>query len=108
MEEVEEEFINVVAGVKAESYEMNIFVYVFTVVALCGMVGYAVVLAYKNGQLSKMVEKGRETLTTISNLQLNPGSSLVAIGQTMKRKTMDKIHNTHKDGEKLVTDDPDC
>ena len=99
--------VNIVAGIKAEAEAMNIFVYVFTVVALFLMIAYAVMITYKNGKLSKMVEKGKETLATISNLDLNPASSLIAIGQTIKRKTMDKINNTHKDGEKLVTEDPE-
>ena len=101
----EQEDVNIVEGVKAEAEVLNIFVYVFTVVALCGMVLYAVVLTYKNGNLGQMVEKGKETLATISNLDLNPGSSLISIGQTIKRKTMDRIHSNHKDGEKLVTED---
>ena len=78
---------------------INISVYVLTVLSLCLMVSYAVFITYQNGKLSKLVEKGRETL---SNLNINPSSySLVAIGQTIKRKTMEKINESSEDKEKL-------
>ena len=74
---------------------INISVYVITVLSLCMMVGYAIYITYQNGKLTKLVEKGRETL---SNLNINPSSySLVAIGQTIKRKTMEKIQDSSDD-----------
>ena len=99
--------MNIVEEVKAEADKLNILVYVSTVVSLCAMVIYAMVLTYKNGKLGKMVEKGKETLATISNLDINPGSSLTAIGETIRRKTMEKIHQNQnqKDEERLVSDD---
>ena len=99
--------VNIVAEVKADADFMNIMVYVITVLSLLAMVAYATYITYRNGKLSKMVEKGKETLATISNLDLKPGSSLTALGQSIKRKTMERIHNNSQDVEKLVTSEPE-
>ena len=45
---------------------------------------------------------------TLSNLQLNPGSSLATLSNSVRRKTMEKINSRDQrkdDVEYLVTDD---
>ena len=84
--------LKLVVDVKADSAFINISVYVVTVISCIMMVTYAIYITYKQGKMTKLVEKGRETL---SNLNLNPSSySLVAIGQTIKRRTMEKLQES--------------
>ena len=77
------------------------------------MVAYAVYLVYRSERLKKVLEAGADTikyqnsatfyffqmvfshlifcLRTLSNLNLKPGSSLVALGHSVRRKTMDRL-----------------
>ena len=74
------------------------------------MVAYAVYLTYRSEQLKKVLEAGADTikyqritsihellrhstycLRTLSSLNLKPGSSLVALGHSVRRKTMDRL-----------------
>ena len=93
----QEPMLKLVDDVKLDSMFINISVYVVSVLSVCAMVGYAIFITYQQGKLTKLVEKGRETL---SNLAMNPSSySLVAIGQSIKRITMEKLHDGGEDKE---------
>ena len=63
------------------------------------MVVYAVYLTYKS-------EKLRRTIKTLSDLHITAANSLVTLGSSVKRKTMDRINNQKRaeDGESLVND----
>ena len=63
------------------------------------MVVYAVYLTYKS-------EKLRRTIKTLSDLHITAANSLVTLGSSVKRKTMDRINNQKRaeDGECLVND----
>ena len=62
------------------------------------MVVYAVYLTYKS-------EKLRRTIKTLSNIHITAANSLVTLGSSVKRKTMEKINSQKKeDGQRLVED----
>ena len=63
------------------------------------MVVYAVYLTYKS-------EKLRRTIKTLSDLHITAANSLVTLGSSVRRKTMDRINNQKRaeDGECLVND----
>lgn len=77
------------------------------------MVAYAVYLTYRSERLKKVLEAGADTIKTLSNLNLKPGSSLVALGNSVRRKTMDRLSSNvggssrrdKDEGEYLVNDD---
>merc|ERR1712027_171965 len=93
--------------IKSESASKNIRIYILAVISLVAMVVYAVYLVYKSEQIKKIIDNGVDKIKTLSNLDLDPGSSLISIGNTVKRKTMEKIQGAQKreDGQLLVTDD---
>ena len=64
------------------------------------MVLYAVYLTYKSETL-------RRTIKTLSDLHITAANSLVNLGNSVKRKTMDRINNQVRDDGQCLVDDID-
>ena len=93
--------LKLVEDVKTASGVINMSVYIITCVCGCLMVAYAIFITYRNGKLAKLVEKGKSTISSLNMLPSN--YSLVEIGKSIKRRTMENI-GTDQDKEKLHDD----
>lgn len=89
--------------VKYESAYLNICVYIVGTVSVFLMLAYGIFKTYQNCQLAKtVIKKSMDTMVMISNY------SIKNISKTLKRKTMERLHNKDKDNvkkqEKLTTE----
>ena len=58
-------------------------------------IGYGIYKTYQNCQMAKaVIQKSKDTVIMISNY------SIKNISKTLKRKTLEKLHNNEKDKEK--------